>query len=158
MLVDDDELLRRSSGRFLRRAGFEVVSAGSGAEALSMLADGILVDVFVVDLDMPEMNGLELLGELATRLPEVPRGLWSASPELERLDREQLEPALFVVQKTRPIGELVQAVARAVYGRTSAAGASSASEGGESGGRKPSRSGWVRRSAVIDEIEDARQG
>lgn len=116
LLVDDDDVMRRSSVRFLARAGFEVISVGSGAEALEAVDAGIRVDVAVVDLEMPGMDGIELLRALRTRRPELPMGLWSASQRLEGLSDEELGLAWFVKPKMRPIGELVQAVCQAVYG------------------------------------------
>ena len=160
MLVDDDDLLRRSTGRFLTRVGFDVVTAASAADALEMLDGGATVDVFVVDLEMPGMNGVELLRRLSEREPCVVRGLWSASPDLQHLGHDDLELAWFVMNKARPIGELVQAIARAVYGRFRTApgfdeGCDGANQPSE---RQKARSGWVRRQGVLEEIDDVNRG
>ena len=115
LLVDDDDVMRRSSVRFLARAGFEVVAVGSGAEALALIEDQ-RIDVAVVDLEMPGMDGIQLMRRLRERQPDLPMGLWSASQRLEELSDEELALAWFVKAKMRPIGELVQAVCQAVYG------------------------------------------
>ena len=60
LVVDDEEPLRRALKRMLENHGMQVVSAGDGAEALEVLGRES-VDVAVVDLMMPRVNGLELL-------------------------------------------------------------------------------------------------
>jgi len=91
--------------------------------------------------------------------PEVPRGLWSASQDLRRLDEADLALAWFVNEKSRPIGELVQAICHAVYGQKTAFDKGTPDDGeDESEGRhqRPARSGWVRRDDVLGDIEDAK--
>jgi len=60
LLVDDDELLRHSIGRVVRRAGFNLLLASDGEEALEILRNEH-VDVIVADHYMPSMSGLQLL-------------------------------------------------------------------------------------------------
>jgi two-component system chemotaxis response regulator CheY len=59
MTVDDSASMRQMVTLTLERAGFEVVQAGDGKEALSKL-NGSEIDLFLTDLNMPNMNGLEL--------------------------------------------------------------------------------------------------
>jgi chemosensory pili system protein ChpA (sensor histidine kinase/response regulator) len=63
LLVDDSVSVRRFVGGMLERAGFHVVAARDGAEALQQLADHS-VDVIVTDLEMPRLNGYELIRDL----------------------------------------------------------------------------------------------
>ena len=63
LLVDDSVSVRRFVGGMLERAGFHVVAARDGAEALQQLADHS-VDVIVTDLEMPRVNGYELIRDL----------------------------------------------------------------------------------------------
>lgn len=67
--IDDDELLLAVFGFVLEEAGFEVVSAGGGAEALQLAATTPPPGLVILDLDMPVMNGLETLD----RLRQLPR-------------------------------------------------------------------------------------
>lgn len=60
LLVDDEDDYRRSCGKFMERMGHTVRMAASGAEALTLL-DREHFDVAVFDIDMPGMNGLELM-------------------------------------------------------------------------------------------------
>ena len=59
LLVEDDPALRRYLEVVLERAGYEVVSAGDGLEAMNLLL-GARVDVIVTDALMPNLDGYEL--------------------------------------------------------------------------------------------------
>jgi two-component system chemotaxis response regulator CheY len=61
MVVDDSRALRRILGDMLRQFGFEVFDAGNGREALERLQAIGPVDLVLVDWNMPEMNGIELV-------------------------------------------------------------------------------------------------
>jgi chemosensory pili system protein ChpA (sensor histidine kinase/response regulator) len=63
LLVDDSVSVRKFVGGMLERAGFHVVAARDGAEALQRLAEQT-VDVIVTDLEMPRLNGYELIRDL----------------------------------------------------------------------------------------------
>ena len=72
-VVDDDRSVVKSLARMLRSAGYEVGTFGSAQEFLGSLATS-LPQCLVLDVHMPEMNGLELqsrLRELGHRLPVV---------------------------------------------------------------------------------------
>lgn len=74
LLVDDHAGVRESLSRSLQQAagaGWQIVQAECGAQALDLL-DRQELDVAVVDMSMPGMNGLELIGELGRRRPGLP--------------------------------------------------------------------------------------
>ncbi|MGF1467791.1 MAG: response regulator [Sandaracinaceae bacterium] len=77
LVVDDEANLRRSLAIGLRLEGFEVLEAADGHEALRCL-DAEDVDLAVVDLMLPGLDGLELARRLRFRLPEMPLLLVSA--------------------------------------------------------------------------------
>ncbi len=66
LLVDDSVSVRKFVGQMLERAGFRVVTANDGVEALERVAE-IAVDVIVTDLEMPRLNGYELVRDLRRR-------------------------------------------------------------------------------------------
>lgn len=72
LVVDDDELLRRVVGRMLEEAGYEVVLAGDGLEALSFVTGAGAFDAVVADLRMPRMGGRVLGERLAAIHPGLP--------------------------------------------------------------------------------------
>ncbi len=60
IVVDDSVTMRRITSRVLSRQGFDVVEARDGVEALSKL-ETITPDVLLLDIEMPRMDGFELL-------------------------------------------------------------------------------------------------
>jgi two-component system chemotaxis response regulator CheY len=58
LVVDDARTVRRILARILQEAGYEVVEAENGRDALAWLASGQAAHLVFVDWDMPEMNGL----------------------------------------------------------------------------------------------------
>jgi CheY-like chemotaxis protein len=68
MIVDDHEEVRTSLSRLARGWGHEVAVAGDGASALA-LAETFQPECAIVDLSMPDMNGIELARELRLRFP-----------------------------------------------------------------------------------------
>ena len=78
LIVDDSSTIRRIVSRCLDRAEVgvtDVLEAGDGCEALALLANQA-VDIVLTDINMPNMDGLQLLGELK-RSSE-----WAAIPVL----------------------------------------------------------------------------
>jgi PAS domain S-box-containing protein len=72
LLVDDDELIRASVPTMLELSGHRVATAAGGAEALDLLATSPGFDLVILDLNMPEMNGVETLGHLRRLQPVLP--------------------------------------------------------------------------------------
>lgn len=72
LTVDDSRTMRDMVGYALREAGYAVVEAGDGREALGKIA-GTRVDCVITDLNMPVMDGLELIRQL--RADPARRGL-----------------------------------------------------------------------------------
>lgn len=70
LVVDDDEALRRATARILEREGHVVSTAGSVAEARTLL-DGTRFAIVLLDMSMPGESGLVLLDELASAAPDT---------------------------------------------------------------------------------------
>jgi CheY-like chemotaxis protein len=64
LVVDDDDDIRESLTWLLEDEGFQVSTAANGRQALDVLARIPLPDVALVDLRMPVMDGVELIGAL----------------------------------------------------------------------------------------------
>lgn len=64
MVVEDEEAIRELVVQTLQSAGHEVITAVDGLDALDVLAH-TAPDAILLDINMPRMNGLELLGRLA---------------------------------------------------------------------------------------------
>jgi len=66
LIIDDSSVMRKIVERSLRQAGIEltqVFEAGNGAEALGVLKEN-QVDLILCDINMPVMDGLELIKQL----------------------------------------------------------------------------------------------
>jgi two-component system chemotaxis response regulator CheY len=61
LVVDDSRVIRTIVGRALIALGFETKEAGNGREAITFLEAGPLPAVMMVDWNMPEMSGLEMV-------------------------------------------------------------------------------------------------
>ena len=61
LLVDDSSTMLASLKMILARTELCVEQASNGAEALQKIADGIKPDLILTDLNMPKMNGIELI-------------------------------------------------------------------------------------------------
>jgi len=70
LVVDDEQTVRDLLKRTLEGAGYEVVTAGSGLEALERVCEQE-VGVVLLDLKMPGMTGMEVLGKLTADWPEI---------------------------------------------------------------------------------------
>jgi two-component system cell cycle sensor histidine kinase/response regulator CckA len=109
LLVDDEQLLRRSFGRLLRQHGFQVTEAAGGVEALALYAEG-KHDLVILDLDMPGMSGEATQVELLRRSPDARIMFASghADPQREQVVRERGARAF--LQKPYEIAVLVATI------------------------------------------------
>jgi DNA-binding NtrC family response regulator len=70
LLVDDEKDFLETVGERMRARDIEVSTAGSAKEALKMAEEGSF-DAIILDLQMPEMDGLEALKAIKLKKPEV---------------------------------------------------------------------------------------
>ncbi len=71
LVVDDEADIRASIRMILEYEGMELVEAASGPEALKRADDGG-IDAVLLDIKMPQMDGLEVLAKMAERHPGLP--------------------------------------------------------------------------------------
>jgi DNA-binding NtrC family response regulator len=71
LIIDDERNLRISLSMILERAGYLVTEASGAKEALAALKIQSY-DLVILDLNMPGMNGLDLLPEIINLYPEMP--------------------------------------------------------------------------------------
>ena len=72
LCVDDEPNILSSLKRMLSLEGFEVFTAESGADALKLLAQHPM-NVIISDMQMPQMNGTELLAKVGQQWPQTMR-------------------------------------------------------------------------------------
>mgnify|MGYP001794279766 CR=1 FL=1 len=61
MIIDDSSALRRTLALTLRKAGYQVLQAKDGRDALEQLQRGTLPDLIICDVEMPRLNGFDFL-------------------------------------------------------------------------------------------------
>ncbi|MBE1556604.1 response regulator transcription factor [Sporosarcina limicola] len=71
LIADDDAHIRELMSLFLRNEGFELIEAKNGAEALSIVENS-RIDLVILDIMMPEMNGWDLCREIRHRDSNIP--------------------------------------------------------------------------------------
>ena len=80
LVADDDRVVQALLNRILRKAGYDVVLAANGREALDRMESD--VGVMLLDLQMPEMDGIRCLGHLREQYPDLAVIMVSASEEI----------------------------------------------------------------------------
>lgn len=70
LVVDDEDSLRRLLKAVLERAGHDVITANNGFEAVR-LVDAEPFDLVITDLIMPEMEGIQTIGQLRRLAPDT---------------------------------------------------------------------------------------
>lgn len=88
LVVDDDKLTRWSLGRILARMGCEVREATSGDEGLAAIRER-RPDLVLLDIILPDVDGLRVLEEVRRTHPDLPVLLMTAQPSPETRRRAQ---------------------------------------------------------------------
>jgi two-component system, OmpR family, phosphate regulon sensor histidine kinase PhoR len=70
LVVDDEESIREGSGRILTRMGYQVYKASRGSEGLEILGSHP-IEIVLLDLKMPGMDGMEVLAHIQRLNPEI---------------------------------------------------------------------------------------
>jgi len=118
LIVDDHALVRRGMGHVVREsfAKAQVVEAGNASEALALMSSTPDVDVALVDVRMPDADGLELLHEIKTRWPDVPVIMLTSFDHANYVRRALAEGAAGYMLKDATPEDLEQAIKVAMSG------------------------------------------
>ena len=108
LLVDDEDNLRRFLKLVLKSAGFEVVEASNGAEALK-LSEKRQIDVLVTDVVMSDMDGITLAHSLVSLKPGLPVVFISGYPMDFEAERQR-HPRCAFLPKPFPANKLVRTI------------------------------------------------
>ena len=109
LLVEDEEPLRRILARNLSRRGYRVTEAASAAEAIAALRSGNPFDALLLDVNLPDQTGWDVLRALKdSDVPPV-IVMTALRPVRRRLD--EFHPAA-VLLKPFPVDALVRLVGR----------------------------------------------
>jgi two-component system nitrogen regulation response regulator GlnG len=109
LVVDDEPEVRLVLTEFLESRGYEVTAASSGAEAIS-LVDAVKPHVVLLDVTMPEMDGIETLKRLAAANPGLPIIMVTANADVDVTSRLLAMGAADYIPKPFDLEYLGQAV------------------------------------------------
>jgi len=85
LIADDEEALQRLYQEEFEEEGYEVILAGNGREVLERLEDpDHLPDLIIMDIRMPDLNGIDTLRIIKEKLPQIPVILCSAYSEFKQ--------------------------------------------------------------------------
>jgi two-component system response regulator CpxR len=112
LVVDDEQEFVERLGKRLDRRGFAVSTAFRGEEALTLLREHE-VDVVILDVVMPGMNGIQTLQELKSRHPLVEVVMLSGNATLEIAIEGMQNGAFDFLVKPAEIGDLVEKINKA---------------------------------------------
>jgi DNA-binding response OmpR family regulator len=106
MVVDDDPHIRELVRVFLQNEGFDIVEAANGVEALAKL-ETVKVDLIILDIMMPQMDGWQLCRELREHDERLPLLMLTAKGETsQKIKGFQLGTDDYLVKPFEPL-ELV---------------------------------------------------
>ena len=83
LVVDDEEAIRILYREELESEGYEVATAANGQEVFALL-DSFAPDLIILDIQMPEMSGVEVLQQMRSKFRNLPVIISSAYPEYQQ--------------------------------------------------------------------------
>jgi CheY-like chemotaxis protein len=111
LTVDDDFETLEYFMRIAEQLGIACDAANSGAEALGLIESGNIYDIYFIDWKMPEMNGIELTGEIRKREQERGVAVMITAAEWSEIEKEAVESG---VDRFLPKPVLPSAVAECI--------------------------------------------
>jgi CheY-like chemotaxis protein len=128
LVVEDDQVSRETMTDVLAHAGYDVVAAADGYEALSIAAHGS-PDLVLSDLQMPGIDGVELTKRLHAFAGGVPVVLTTGLPDTQDvITAAQSYGAVACLPKPMNVDDLLWTIDRALAARPSAAARLAASQ------------------------------
>ena len=111
LLVDDEELVRRSARRVLEKIGFRVLEAKNGAEAVELVAsEKAHISLVILDVIMPVMDGAEAFRLMRQIDPQIPVLVSSGYSREGKVDELLQKGASGFIEKPYDIAELADHV------------------------------------------------
>jgi len=113
LVADGEPLIRWSIGERLRAEGYDVLEAATGREAVARFTEG--ADVVVLDLDLPDLDGLSVLTRLRELNPDVRVVLLTANTGIASA-AETIKPGFPVAHKPFLLDDVTALVEQALEG------------------------------------------
>lgn len=120
MVVDDEADVRKVAKMCLEKAGYQVIEAEDGEQAIREIKQGdnpVMLDVIITDINMPKVNGLEAIQFFQQEWPHVPLIVMTGFPNLETAKELMKRGLVDYLVKPVDRGKLVEAVGNAMSQR-----------------------------------------
>jgi PAS domain S-box-containing protein len=115
LVVDDEETIRKTTEAILTHLGYDVLTANNGKDALKVFAENKhTIDLVLLDMIMPEMNGTECMKKLTELAPDLPIVLSSGFTNDADIDTLKQQGLTDFIQKPYQTLELSLAIAHAL--------------------------------------------
>jgi DNA-binding NtrC family response regulator len=112
LIVDDEASIRDLLSEFFRKRGYKVSTAATPEEAQSM-TDSVPINLVILDVLLSDCDGMELLGSIKLKHPNLPVIIMTGIGFDEELLKEaQQKGAAGYVSKTLPLDQLLMEVHR----------------------------------------------
>src|SRR5947209_10525728 len=118
LIVDDHPVVSEGfSHMFEYVDGIDIVgSAATGREAMERI-DMLVPDVVLLDLHLPDADGVTIAGRVRARHPEVRIVIFTAGADLSEMRKASAADIDGLLLKTMPVGELIRAIREVSNGR-----------------------------------------
>jgi two-component system chemotaxis response regulator CheY len=120
LVVDDEDIVRRTLRLMLTHAGYDVEEAADGGKAVEVLNSGdnpLMVDAIICDIRMPRINGVEAIAYFRAQYPSLPVIVLTGYHD-EALARTLLESGVVDhLEKPADTHQILSSVAQAIAQR-----------------------------------------
>lgn len=113
LVVDDDAVTREALAEVLQDEGYEVALAADGLEAVAMLST-YQPDMVLTDLQMPGLNGMNVLTHVKNVYPTTPVIIFTAHATLDAEREARRQGAQDFLQKPLDFDDVLVRIARAL--------------------------------------------
>jgi len=117
LVVDDEADIRKSVRLILRKAGYDVIEAEDGEKAIAAVKSGdnpFLLNTIICDLQMPKVNGMEVITFFRTQFPSVPVIVLSGTGTIDKATTLFKQGVVEFLTKPIEPQKLTAAVSKAV--------------------------------------------
>ena len=117
LVVDDEPSIRKLVNLSLTKAGYEVVEAQDGEQAIKVLNSDdnpLMVDTILCDIRMPKVNGIEAIAYFRTQYPTVPVVVMTGYPDVDLAVSLMRQGVLDYLVKPVSKDELLTVISKAV--------------------------------------------
>lgn len=112
LIVDDESSLRTALFRILERRGFQVITAGSKSEAEKLISSQHGIDLALIDLRLPDGDGIDLMGSIKRMHPQSLSVLFSGYATIETAVKATQMGAFHFMTKPFNMDELMSLIDR----------------------------------------------